>query len=146
MTKNEIKLSLEIIPPSEIKLISSIPFTNCALIKIFIDDISVSDAVYIDSVVVFEELKKSILSDRGRFLIFTEASGIADDGGWDYVSVIHENDNTKWILEYNNNTIEYLFDKNEYYIQIENLNNKVLVLDKNIIVEPSFVIFPEDDF
>jgi hypothetical protein len=36
---------------------------------------------------VFNELGKSI-KEGGKYLIFTCACGIADDGGWDYIDVI----------------------------------------------------------
>ena len=139
---NILGLSIKLVHENSSIELSHIPFENSAFIwptaksdlKMFVGD---------DGLIVPSELEKSTYSS-GDYLIFTDVSGIADDGGWDYVQVIHEDKLVYWRFEFNRGQIELVFDLPEYKKEIVGIMNQLELLPKNIIIEPSQVIFPEE--
>lgn len=79
---------IEIVTRGSIVEISGIPFegvafvrgTEMSLLRAFMDET--------ESLLVPEELERSLQGD-GEYLLLTDASGIADDGGWHGITVHH---------------------------------------------------------
>ena len=94
-----------------------------------------------DALVVFEELRKSTESS-GKYLIFTCACGVAEDGGWEGVDVSIDGDNVKWEFEVGDKFYRYIFDKNEYLAEVQSIITPIEKTDLQI--EPRSVIYPEN--
>lgn len=140
--KNIIKLNWRVIE-NEIVEIEAINFNNFASIDVEIDNVKILETPDLyGSFVVFEELMKSAL-ENGSFLIFTSVSGIADDAGWDFVKVIHNENSISWQLEINGDLITYEFDRCEYVAECQKIEKAKGEINKNITIEPKFIIFPE---
>ena len=119
-----------------------IHFKNSIFIKMLIDgeDIEELDG-FEDALVVFEELRKSTESS-GKYLIFTCACGVAEDGGWEGVDVSIDGDNVKWEFEVGDKFYRYIFDKNEYLAEVQSIITPIEKTDLQI--EPRSVIYPEN--
>ena len=121
--------------------LSHIAFENSAFIwptdksdlKLFVDQ---------GALLLPSELEKSIYSS-GVYLIFTDVSGIADDGGWDYIRVNHKNNLVYWKVWFNNGWVELVFELTVYQKELIAIMNQLKLLPPNIIVQPSQIIFPE---
>ena len=62
----------------------NIKFNNCSYLQLLIDDIDIRlFDEFDDFLIVYSELYASA-QNSGKFLIFTCACGVADDGGWDW--------------------------------------------------------------
>jgi len=139
---NELGLSIKIIQGEVSIELSYIAFENSAFIwpmdksdlKLFVDQ---------GALLVASELEKSIYSP-GDYLIFTDASGIAGDGGWNYVKVTHKNNLVYWKVWFNNDWVELAFDLTVYKKELIEVMNKLKGLPPNIILQPSQLIFPEE--
>lgn len=139
---NELGLSIKIIQAEASIELSHISFENSA----FIWPTDKSDLnFFIDqgALLVPSELEKSIYSS-GDYLIFTDVSGIADDGGWTYAKVVHVNNVVHWEILFNNDLIELVFDLTTYQKELTEIMNKLKGLPSNIILQPSQIVFPED--
>jgi hypothetical protein len=111
-----------------------VPNQNTALGKI--------DALK-DALIVPNELKNS-LNGSGKYLIFTNASGIADDGGWTGVNVEYDGSLVHWGFFAEDKKINLTFDRDGYRSAIETVINKIDKLPNGIDLEPSQVFFPEN--
>jgi hypothetical protein len=138
---NELGLNIKITQGEASIELSHIPFENSAFIwptdksdlKLFVDQ---------DGLLVPSELEKSIYSS-GDYLIFTDISGIADDGGWTYVKVVHVNNLVYWEILFNNTLVELAFNLTTYQKELTEIMNKLKELPPNIILQPSQIVFPE---
>ena len=138
---NELGLSIKLVQGEALIELSHIPFENSAFIwptdksdlKLFIDQ---------GALIVPSELEQSIHSP-GDYLIFTDVSGIADDGGWDYVKVNHANNVVHWQVWFNNDLVELVFDLATYQKELIDIMSQLNVLPQNIIIQPSQIVFPE---
>ncbi|WP_332604368.1 hypothetical protein [Acinetobacter sp. ESBL14] len=137
---NQLELRLDILGSDQKIYIDNIEFSNCALIKLKIDSRPIEFTE--EAMIVFSELLKSINSD-GKFLIFTDASGIADDGGWEGVVVKHYGEKVVWNFEYEDENFHIEFSTENYEDQILNLKSHIDKLPSHIILEPQIVFFPE---
>lgn len=137
---NQLELRLDIFGSDQKIYIDNIEFSNCALIRLKIDSRSLECVE--EAMIVFSELHKSINSD-GKFLIFTDASGIADDGGWEGVVVKHYREKVVWNFEYDDEKFHLEFSAKNYEDQILNLKSHIDKLPSSIILEPQSVFFPE---
>lgn len=143
MKKRTIRFDLNIVNQNERIEIDGIRFSGIAFIIIFIDEQNLmNENVFNESFIFFDELKKST-QKSGKYLLFTSVSGIADDAGWQKVSVLHLDDLVIWEIELDNESLIFHFDKNEYIIEIQKLNEKIDSLDINLSLEPLYVLFPE---
>lgn len=142
---NKFKLRLEHILKEEILSIDGLDFSNTLLVRALIDDMPISKFKFLeDALVVFPELLKS-LSESGLYLIFTSVSGIADDGGWEGVSVSHKNGIIYWDFEVENETYHFEFDKNQYRKIIKDMEMEIETTNSSsdLELEPTGVFFPE---
>lgn len=141
---NEIKLSLYVMNNGETLIVDGIDFKSAAFIKIDFKPTqkNIKDDLD-DSLLVFSELLKSLDKD-GSYLIFTSASGIADDGGWSGVRVEHKNDSILWEFFAGENFYKIELEKKTYIEQINRINREIALLPKNILLEPSQVFYPEE--
>jgi len=138
---NKLDLSLKVVQDKDSLELSHIAFENSAIIwpadksdlKLFVDQ---------GALVVPSELEKSIYSS-GVYLIFTDVSGIADDGGWDYIRVTHKNNLVYWKVWFNNGWVELVFELTVYQKELIAIMNQLKLLPPNISVQPSQIIFPE---
>lgn len=138
---NELGLTIRLVQGNVTIELSHIPFENSAFIwpretsdlKLFFDD---------GALIIPSELEQSI-HISGDYLIFTDTSGIADDGGWDYVKVNHINNVVQWQVWFNNGLVELVFDFATYQSEIIEIMSQLKRLPQNIVIQPSQVVFPE---
>ncbi len=117
-------------------------FNNSLLIKILIDGESIDELDgFEDAFVVFEELLESTKSS-GKYLIFTCACGIAEDGGWEGVIVIVDETEVTWEFELGDKNYQFKFGKKEYVSQVQSI--LIPLKETELQVEPASVIFPEN--
>ncbi|AXY58810.1 hypothetical protein [Acinetobacter sp. WCHAc010052] len=139
---NNFRLELEFIPDHVAIEIEGITFTNCAFLKLLIDNQDLCSSQNFEAgLVVWDELKRS-LKKSGRYLIFTCACGIADDGGWEGINIVHEKDRILWVFEHADKRYSFQFKYLEYLNEINKIELK-LKEHSNVILEPRSVIFPE---
>lgn len=114
-------------------------FNNVSYIKLLVDGRDIfEDIKFRDSFIYFSELKKTMQGD-GKYLIFTCACGVADDGGWDGIWVSYSNDIVQW--RHSELDIDWSFDINQYFSSILVLEKKIE--GQNHRLEPRNVVFPE---
>lgn len=141
---NTIKFDLREVLGNQVSDIAGIQFSNIAYVLIFVDGINLFTIdQFEDSFLVFDELKNSTMGS-GDYLLFTGVSGIADEAGWDYVEVVHEETSVKWNIERDGVTLSYVFEKSSYYKEITSIENKIDDLNSGLRMEPHNVIFPEE--
>jgi hypothetical protein len=140
---DQFSLRLQIIPSGSPRIIDNIDFESVALI--LFDPESPLDAFLSanDAMVFGDELMNS-LKGSGRYLIFVNASGIADDGGWSGVDVLHDKDTIQWTFEVDDRHYFYCFDELSYRSQVKRIGAEIAQLPSGIVLEPSQVMFPED--
>ena len=142
-SKNSIRLDIGTVGKDEEADFDGILFSGICYIKLFIDECDViSEDLFEGSFIYFKELKNSV-KRSGRYLIFTSVNGIADDAGWDYITVTHEGDSVEWSFERDGSSLFYLFDSGKYQNQISMLENEIQSSQQSLILEPSHVIYPE---
>ena len=146
MNNDKIELQLETLTTSKIKKIDGIVMSNCILVDLFINEVSVlGDEFYEDGLVVFDELRKSV-ETSGDFLIFTCACGVADDGGWEMTNVQHEKAAVKWTVARGDEEKKYVFESASYVEQIRTMAKEIELLQKKgLALEPRNPIPPESD-
>jgi hypothetical protein len=136
-------LQLEILEPNATHTIDGITFRQAAFV-VASEDSEIAHLLRVnESVIVLSELVRSMFSS-GRYLIFTSASGIADDGGWEGIYVTHICDEVIWTFEYDEVKYDWHFQISSYMATIENIKSQLKHLPKNFLLEPSQVVFPEE--
>lgn len=119
----------------------AIEFRDSLFVKILIDGEDVeSQKGFGDAVIYYDELARSI-NGSGRYLIFTCACGIAEDGGWGGVDVTYENGLVTWEFEVGERVYVYTFDERDYISEIESL--APIIESTELTLEPNKVVFPE---
>lgn len=140
---NQLSLNANIIRKNEQLIIDGIEFSRAILIELIIDSLPSGKMKYLDiALVCLSELVRS-LSGTGCYLIFTSASGIADEGGWEGVQVKFDGDRVVWNFEVEDETYHFEFDAKEYEREIRSMENKLVALTKEFELEPAEVFFPE---
>jgi hypothetical protein len=116
-----------------------IVYSKCAFIKLMVDGVDQISETKDKGVVVWDELKRT-KNDSGDFLIFTCACGVADDGGFDLVTVDRGQEIVRWF--FNDDTkIVWEFTKVDYDLKLSKLNSQIERHTVNL--EPRNVIFPD---
>lgn len=140
---NNLSLSVEILAPGVVRVIDRINFSQAA----FIVPAANSDIDALlkisEGLIVADELIRS-LDGAGRYLIFTSASGIAGESGWEGVELSYLNEQVSWLLEYNDTQYRWFFQIDNYRSEIEKIKNDISNIPQEVKLEPSQVIFPED--
>jgi hypothetical protein len=137
---NTIKLDLDVIQGNDWVEYEGITFSNCAFIKLIIDDIDLVKLTdYEKGVVVWDEIKKTRF-ESGDFLILTCLCGIADDGGFQLITVSRNENTVNWTFN-DGSKSKWEFDKNEYDAELIRLENEISKL--SVLLEPKDVLFPE---
>jgi len=108
-------------------------------LRIKVDNIDFLSEIDVDNVLFFEELIKSSESS-GKYLLFTCSCGVADCSGWDYIKIMHNSENIIWDFEHEN-LFHFEFNKEEYNSEINRIKKELKA--KKIILEPTFVTYPE---
>lgn len=141
---NIIELNLHHVANDDSLMIDGILFRNAAFVRLLIDGNESTTYKYLDvSLIVFSELVRS-LTCNGCYLIFTSASGIADDGGWEGVKVNYNNNGTvSWEFIIEDKKYYFEFPECEYRNAIQALEKKINNLPEDIKLEPTEVFFPE---
>lgn len=140
---NKISFNLKCLDAQETKEIDGIVFSNAVLVELFIDEKPSFSFNFLEyALVVLSELVKSLSGD-GCYLIFTSASGIADDGGWEGVDVSFNNGIVTWSFEVDDEDYHFSFDEYEYRNAINELQQKASDLPSALDFEPTEVFFPE---
>lgn len=141
--KNKIKFSLQEVSENQTLEIDGISFSNIAYVLVFIDGVNLFTLdSYQESFLVFEELQNSILKS-GKYLLFTGVSGIADDAGWEYVDVLHDEDLISWKIQRDDNILLYIFEKSHYLTAISVIEKEIQNLSRRVKLEPSYIVYPE---
>lgn len=140
---NKIQFKLEIV--TDVPIVrDAISFSNIAYINPIVDGKSLFEGEdFSDSFIVFEELVKSS-TGSGKYLLFTCACGVADDGGWNGVHVKKNDTIVTWEIDKNTHIIKYVFDVNQYLSEVEKLVSEVNSLGLSLSLEPTHVNFPEE--
>jgi len=137
------RYNIQVLQQQDRLVIDGIEFSSCAIIKISKDSHLSLIKELQEAFVVAKELYASQLNP-GRFLTFTNPSGIADDGGWSGVDVVHEGGNTKWCFTVNSSSINVEFNRKLYCDEIARVQCELSRLPPQIDVEPTQIIYPED--
>lgn len=137
------KFNLKEVLQDEVLEIDGISFSNIAFVLVFVDGINLFALDFFkESFLVFKELNKSIFKS-GKYLLFTGVSGIADDAGWEYVEVLHEEKSVTWNVRRDGTLISYIFDRSDYLKDISVIEKKIESLNTSIKLEPLHVVYPE---
>ena len=141
--KNKLKFELMEVPTSEIVDIGGIEFSNIAYVLVYVDGINLfSLDSFQDSLLVFPELKRSV-SKSGKYLLFTGATGVADEAGWEYIEVLHKDNFVFWNIERDDSLLSYVFDKEIYINGVLEIEKQIESLSSNMKLEPFYVVHPE---
>lgn len=137
---NHIRFEVAVLEGQETVEYENIIYSNCAFIKLLIDDVDlIKQTEDRKGVVVWDELKKTQYSS-GDFLVLTCMCGIADDAGFNYVTVKRSQDAVAW--KFNDDThIEWVFEKGQYDQEISELSSNIEKL--KVPLEPQRVVLPE---
>ncbi len=140
---NKIQFKLEIV--ADVPIIrDAISFSNIAFINPIVDGKSLFESEdFADSFMVYEELMKSS-KDSGKYLLFTCACGVADDGGWNGVNVEKNDTEVNWEIDRNTHIIKFTFDGNQFESELKKLISEVNSLSQGFSLEPTHVNFPEE--
>lgn len=140
---NQLSLNARTIENDEQLIIDGIEFSSAILVELIIDSLPSEKMKYLDiALVFFSELVRS-LSGSGCYLIFTSASGIADEGGWEGVQVKFDGDRVVWDFDVEDESYHFEFDSQQYEREIRSMENKLVTLTKEFELEPTEVFFPE---
>lgn len=144
MNLKSFSCSLEEVPPTRSIVIDGIRFSGVCLIRLDVGGTPLAMAPgFEDSLVVYNELRASA-SKSGQYLVFTSASGIADDAGWDRIRVDHLDGAIIWKLDRDDQSIRYDFDPIEYRAAIDALGREIAgARQRGLQLEPANVIPPE---
>jgi hypothetical protein len=138
-----ISFKLRRVERSEELKLDGISFPRCAFVHAIINGSFDSLNEFPDSLVVFSELERS-LSGSGRYLIFTCACGVADDGGWDYVNVSHHGPTIGWSFS-RDQDYSFVFQKDLYRASVRHCADQIASLDAGMHLEPSSFVYPEEN-
>lgn len=138
---NTLTLKIQTIGFEEVAYVDEMEFSNCCLVKVFVDDENLSE-LFSDGepLVAFLELELSA-ENAGWCLIFTCTCGIADCSGWEGVLVLHDEFNINWEFEYDDKAYFFSFEKQQYIDEVKRAKNR---LEKSgLKLEPIRVVYPE---
>ncbi|MHA7632472.1 hypothetical protein [Corallococcus sp. M7] len=134
-------LSLEHVTDGRSVLLDGIRFSDVAFVGICIDGEELRARPQLsDAVVVFDELERSA-TGSGRYLIFTCACGVAEDGGWEGVDVEHGESSVCWTFEVASESFRFVFDRAHYVEEIAALRTKLA--QEVLPLDPRGAVFPE---
>ncbi|UOD30670.1 hypothetical protein INH39_02665 [Massilia violaceinigra] len=137
---NTLRLELENVVGRQL-IRGGIVFEDIAIVRVFVDEEDLLEAVDFDGALVcFDELKQS-MSGSGNYLIFTCACGIAEDGGWEGVAVEMTETTVSWHLEAGSRALNYCFDLTGYVASLEALGRTLAT--NALPLEPGQVVFPD---
>ncbi len=140
---NSFELQLQKILGDNNYMLDGIEFNHAILVNLFIDSLMFRKFKFLDvSLIVFSELLRS-LAGNGLYLIFTSASGIADDGGWDGVLVSFNDEIVSWEFEVEDEKYHFEFNRLKYEEAILNVNVELDNISKELELEPTEIFFPE---
>jgi hypothetical protein len=138
-----ISFELRRIEGSEELKLDGITFSRCAFVHVIINGSFDSLNEFPDSLVAFSELERS-LTGSGRYLIFTCACGVADDGGWDYVDVSHHESTISWRFS-RDHEYSFIFQKDSYREAVSICADRIESLDTGTLLEPTSFVYPEEE-
>ena len=142
-TRNKIEFYLREVSGNQILDKNGIIFKDIAYILVFVDGVNLFTLDFFeDSFLVFDELYKSTLKS-GKYLLFTGASGIADEAGWDYIDVLHDEHLVTWNMRMDDVHLSYFFDRIAYLREFSEIAKDIANLSNSLKLEPLYVIYPE---
>jgi hypothetical protein len=136
---------LEEIPPTHSHDIEGISFSGVCLVRLIVDGIDLATIPqFTGSLVVYNQLRESSIR-AGRYLLFTSASGVADEAGWDKVHVSHLGEYVLWHLTRDDQPMRFCFKRTDYLNVIAELARRIHdATQRGLKLEPTHVIFPEE--
>ena len=139
---NRLSLLLRRIEAPQVETLDGIKFSDCAIIEAEVDGTNLRNQDWFDSSLpVLSELIASA-NRSGNYLLFTCACGVADDGGWEEVRVLHDDDKVSWEFE-RDGLRTYMFDSQQYQDAITSLSTEAEALDSAFTLEPRGIVYPE---
>jgi len=128
---NKIQFKFEIV--TDVPIVrDTISFRNIAFINPIVDGKSLFESEdFADSFMVYEELIKSS-KGSGKYLLFTSACGVADDGGWNGVTIGKNEREVNWEIDKNTHIIKLTFDINQYQFELEKLISEINNLSQGL--------------
>lgn len=140
---NQISLKITELTSDKFVLVDGVKISESILISLIIDGRCHRSLKYMDvSLVVFSELVRSLSGD-GRYLIFTSACGVADEGGWEGVKVKFIEDRVDWNFHVEDAEYHFEFDLVKYEKEIRKYQKILATSKQKLELEPSQVFFPE---
>ena len=136
-------LELRRIEGSEKLKLDGIAFSRCVFVRVLVNGCFDSLNAFPDSLAVFSELERSS-TGSGRYLIFTCACGVADDGGWEYVNVVHHESTITWRFS-RGQEYSFMFQKSLYRETIAMCAHRIDSLDSGTPLEPTSFVYPEEE-
>lgn len=140
-----LRLELVSLAPGEEFVISNLRFCNITYLALYLDEVNVlrDDARFEDSWLVWQELANSA-TQSGQYLLFTSLTGIADEGGWEYVQVFHQREHVEWSFRRDEEQLAYRFDKPAYVAAIQYIERVLTLTAPGLPLVPEHVLFPEE--
>lgn len=115
-------------------------FSEVSLVRVMVDGQALHEiGEFKDSLVCFDELMLSA-KGSGRYLIFTCACGVAEDGGWEGVEVRHSDSSVTWDLELAAERLHFEFERADYLSQLSAVSEAVGAA--GLPLAPRAVVFP----
>jgi hypothetical protein len=145
LSVNTLQLELVSLAPGETLVVGDIPFCNIKYVAIYLDGTNVlqTDARFEDSWLVWEEVVNSA-KQSGQYLLFTAANGYADEGGWDYIQVVHQEKYVEWDFLREGEPFRYIFDIQDYRVVVSHIESLLVTSPASMRLEPTHIIFPEE--
>lgn len=142
---NTLSLSLISVATGVHRLGEGIELANIKYIRLSIDDCFLleEDELFEYGLVVWTELLQSSIQG-GKYLIFTEINGIADDGGWEYIVVERCISTVTWSFNRGDQHLQFTFLKAMYDAEIATLALALEESDTDLSLLPTHVFFPEE--
>ena len=140
---DKLDLIVDRVSSPDVRIIEGIEFRDAAFVVPGERSSLRKCAALRNALIVLSELKRSLIGN-GRYLIFTSASGIADEGGWSGVRVLYKDGFVHWDFVAGEERTELVFDEAEYRRSIEDVSRVAMSLGDGTYLEPAQVVFPED--
>jgi len=138
---NSFKLELKRVETSDTRKIEGIEFSGICFLDVVVDGASLFERdEFAGSFAILEELEKSTKA-TGDFLLFTSVSGIADDAGWELVTVDLQTENATWSFRRDDARFGFQFLTPVYLDEISRA--RYAASNCELDLEPKYVIFPE---
>jgi len=127
--------------------IDGIDFCNTIFVRPKINGIDIIENYYKNDCLAVASEWIDSYKKTGNYLLFTSLIGIADDGGWELLPVLHRGGIiTVSIIDAGENKINFCFSEKEYISAIKKMEKELAIIiarDNNKKLEPVHFSYPE---